>query len=184
MRGKEPFACWRKWPVEFALNPVGISENQVGAPFGPVSGDIQKGQAGGKGEVNIVALRSIHFKTQLKDRRGVKLFVHGDQQAHLPVPFGNLVSGSIVAADSGQPGKQTLQLFFVDGFADLRLQEPFQIYLRFRIRSFNLHELRYRDIISEMRFAPIQVRCPVGIIQGVLLQESAIFGWRLRSLSG
>ena len=176
MGSKEPLAGRREWPVEFALYAVGVAKNKIGAPFRPVSGDVEEGQAGGESEIHVVAFRSIHFKTQLQGGRSVELFVHRHQQSVLPVLLRDLVSGGIVATDSGQPREQVFQLVRVDRFSSLGLQKALDVFLGQRACALHLHKLRNRDVALPVRLSPVHVLRPGSIIQRISIQQARFLG--------
>ena len=101
MRREKPAAVCRKRAIEFGLNAIGISQQQVSAPFGAEAGDISEGETGSRGEVHVSGLRAVHFKGGLKRGRGVIFFDNADQQPWFSTLFGEPITGRIVAAHSG-----------------------------------------------------------------------------------
>src|SRR5262249_857928 len=83
MRCDKPFARSCHWPVKFARNPVGISEEDIRSPLRAVTELILKRQSGCLREIYVAAFGAVHFESQLQVRRRIVFLVHSNQQPAL-----------------------------------------------------------------------------------------------------
>src|SRR5882762_5962958 len=77
---KKPAALRAERPIEFGLDSVGIPEQQIGPPLRAEAGHIHKCKTRPHRELDIAALRAIHFKGRLEHGGRIAFLDHMDEQ--------------------------------------------------------------------------------------------------------
>src|SRR5579863_3811696 len=110
MRRKKPPARRTEWTVEFGGEAVGISEEEVGAPLGAITGDVEKCESRGFGEGDVFALGAVDLEAGLQSGRAEDLFVQDDDE-HLSAVVARFdaVAGSVELADAGESRQELIE---------------------------------------------------------------------------
>src|SRR5258706_16255297 len=111
---KKPAALRAERPIEFGLDSVGIPEQQIGPPLRAEAGHIHKCKTRPHRELDIAALRAIHFKGRLEHGGRIAFLDHMNEQPRPAVLFGETVSGRIVAAQSLEPRQSLVELLRIE----------------------------------------------------------------------
>src|ERR1700674_678039 len=119
---KKPAALRAERPIEFGLDSVGIAEQQIGPPLRVEAGHIHKCETSPHRELDVAALRAIHFKGRLEHGGRIAFLDHMDEQPSPAVLFGEPVSGRIIAAHSLEPGQNMIELLRIERLVLKRLE--------------------------------------------------------------
>ena len=165
MGRKKPAALRPERPIEFGLDSVRIPEQQIGPPLRAEAGHIHKCETRPHREINVAALRAIHFKGRLEHGRRIAFLDHLEEQPGLAVLFGEPVSGRIIAAHSFEPCQNMVELFPVERLVLKRLEVMRDVRRPILTGSLNLDELRHRGLGPFPCRALSEVLLPVGIVE-------------------
>src|SRR5579871_100500 len=124
MRREKPSARWAEWTVEFGGKAVGIAEEEVGAPLGAITGDVEKRESRGLGEGDVFTLGAVDFKAWLQSGRAEDLFVEDDDEHLLAVIARfDAVVGGVELADTGEPRQDLIEFTGIQRMSQQGLQE-------------------------------------------------------------
>jgi len=101
MRRDEPLAGGSERLVELRRDAIGVAKEQVGAKFRAIASYVEQSEACGLSKSDIERLGAVNFRRELKKRRGVTFFLHGDEQAGLSVFLDLRVADGVKFSDAG-----------------------------------------------------------------------------------
>ena len=162
---KEPPALCLERPVQFGLNPVGVPQQQIGAPFRSKAGHVHERETRARGEIHVAALRPVHLEGHLNHGRRVVFLDHLHEQPRPRAFFGKAVPGRVIAAHSSHPRKDLVESLRVERSAWKRFQVAANVSRSVLIGSLDVHELWRGDIGSFARRTGLEIVLPAGIIK-------------------
>src|SRR6266705_3011535 len=175
MRRKEPPALRLERPVQFGLNPVGVPQQQIGAPFRSKAGHVHERVTRARGEIHIAALRPVHLKGHLNHGRRVIFLDHLHEQPRPRAFFGKAVPGRVIAAYASHPRQHLVEFLGVERSAWKRFQVAANVSRAMLIGSLNVHELWRGDFGPFACRARLEIFLPARIIESECGKQARSF---------
>src|SRR5215469_5807128 len=171
VRCHEPLSKRSEGAIELGLDPVGLAELQIGAPFGTVAPDVHGGDTRRQSEVDVLRLAAVNLYRRQQEGRSISLFMDANQQTCLAIVVYHVVGDAVIAPNAGKAGQQIVECFRIQRLPDELVKKLLNILCTKRICAFHADKLRNARGDPEAGLFLLEVVCPTRIIQRIRFQD-------------